>query len=597
MLSVTRYSIRLKNEIKLNRLFFSYRRYSFTSNEQNTHNEQDYMRKVLQKTSGCVLYHPDKHLEYIMSPTTFRMENQIIVNLVTEIRKVHLYKRLNDVSLNEKLLTPLNEQCLDNYKTWPINEQLFALDAWHSFKHVNNFSFFNVALSDFLQNFDHLTNGPALQTMYYVAYAKWKFKPNEETTVIKKLEEIVNELTFDEVSIYCLALIKSECELNRSNLVKSLYKCLMKADFRNHDDIGVTGLIKAVRRFSTTSHMPELKDLQKKLVPFAQEANLKSLTHIIQLGSKQRAFNQQLIDVIIKRFLCNLDNLRNKDVERALLAISTFNQRTKNDIENEFVDNVQKYLLMSLDTKFPTSIIRCISYLAILGVADKRLVDWALNPYTHSIAYGESISADEHALLLIDAYAKINLSATYDGHKLSEKLCAKLMPKVTENNATGQSSEFANEFRHVLITNEVDCLLSKPLPYTPFPDVFFVYNKRTNKTIGPIKGNADGSILKASNLHKNSSNVEAVAIVPCLQRQTVFESNRYNGLFQFKLDQLKSLGFKVIVIKQTIWNCYKSAEAKRRYLALELCRNDIFLLNKAVNFIFKTVKRSKKNYE
>lgn len=555
------------------------------------------MRKVLQKTSGCVLYHPVKHLEYITSPTAFRLENQIIVNLVAAIRKVHLYKRLRDVNYNEKLLTPLNKECLENYKNWPINEQLFAIDAWHSFKHVNDFSFFNVALSDFLHNFNELANGPALQTMFYVAYSKRKFTPDEETTVITKLEKVVNELTLDEVAIYCLAFIKSECEVTSSNLVKSLYECLMKSDLRNHDDIGVTGLIKAVRRFSTTSHLSEMKDLQKKLVPFAQEASLKSLTHIIQFGARQRMFNQQLINVIIKRFLCNLDNLRNKDVERALLAISTFNQQTKSDIENEFVDNVQKYLLMSLDTKFPESIIRCISYLAVLGVADERLVDWALDPSTHSIVYGESTITDEHALLLIDAYAKVNLSATYNGHKLSEKTCAELMPRVTENNAAGQSSQLASEFRDVLITNGAHAILAKPLPYVPFPDVFFAYNKRTHKTVESIKGNTDGSILEANHLHKNSSNVEVVAIVPCLQRQTVFNSNRFNGLFQFKLDQLKSLGFKVIVIKQTIWNCYKSAEAKRRYLALELCRNDIFLLNKTINFVFKTMKKRNKTSE
>lgn len=589
-------SIILKGFLRFNtnfvhrKSFYICRSYSFTNNEQQTYNEQNYMRKILQKTSGCILFDPTKSLTYLISPKEFNGKNKTILDLVSTVIKINNHHR-SDLEYSQKLLDPVNDRCLENYKGWPQNEQLFALDVWHFVRGAKDFPFFEAALNDFLKEFNGLENGPALQTMYYVARLKRQLQPNEEEVVTKRLEEIITGLTLDEISIYCLALIKSGCQVNSVSLMKSLYDCLMKTDLKQHEDIGVTGVIKAVRRFSTTDQLPELKNLQNKLVSFARETSLLALTHIIQLGAKQRVFNEQLIHVIIRRFLDNLDNLRIKDVERALLAISTFNHKTINGIEKQFCDKVQEYLLMSLDTKYSTSLIRCISYLVVFGVADARLINWALSPEVHANVYGESITGDEHALLLIDSYAKINLSETYAANKLSEIQCAELMLKVCEFEVAGQKSELVDEIGDILKMNGIHYISTRSIPYVPFPDVFIVYNKRTHKAVRIIDGNTNGMILNSNTLHKNNPNWEAIAIVPCLQRQLVYNSNRYNGIFQLKLDQLKMLGFKTIVIKKTIWNCYKNPDAKRRYLALELCRNNVFLLNKIVHFVFKSKTR------
>lgn len=569
-----------------------FRSYSFTSNEQITYNEQNYMRKVLSRTDGCVLFDPTKHFRFLVSPKEFSEKNPLMFELISTVTKVNTHHRF-DVEYSQKLLTPLNDQCLEKYKGWPIGEQLFALDVWHFVNGVRDFSFFDAVLTNFLNELHGLEKGPALQTMYYVARSKRQLQPNEEALATEKLEKVIKHLTLDEISIYCLALVKSGSNVNSISLIKSLYDCLMTNDLQHYDDIGVTGVIKAVRRFSTTDQLAELKELQTKLVSFADKSSLISLTHIIQLGAKQRVFNTQLIDVIIRRFLQNLDKLRIKDVERALLAISTFNHKlNKNAIEKQFCDKAQEYLLMSLDTKFSVSLIRCISYLVILGSADARLIDWALSPEVHEHVYGETISSDEHALLLIDSYAKVNLAHTYAGNKLPENLCIELMFKVCKTEVAGQKSELANDISDILTNNGVHCILTRPIPHVPFPDIFLVYNKKTHRAIGHLEANADGTILNASSLHQNKSHMEAIAIVPCLQRQLIFNTNRYNGQFQFRLDQLKLLGFKTIVIKKTIWNSYGSPEAKRRFLALELCRNNVFLLNKVVNFVFKSMNKS-----
>lgn len=270
-------------------------------------------------------------------------------------------------------------------------------------------------------------------------------------------------------------------------------------------------------------------------------------------------------------------------MERALHAIATLNHKNLHGFNAEFCENVQKHLLISLDSKFPSAIISCISKLAVLGVANEKLVDWALNPniYTNIATTHQR----EHDLLLIDAYAKINLPKTYVGHKLPDKICAELMT-IIDKKAVDQQSDVVNEIRSTLKMHGIHSILVRPFPYVPFQDIFLVYNKRTNTVLRESEGNANGRIFAARQLHRNNPDLEAVAIVPCLQRQTVFNSNRYTGFYQFKLHQLHAQGFKTVVIKQQAWTLYKTKEAKRRFLSLEFAKNDVFVFNKNLTNVF-----------
>lgn len=559
---------------------------SFLNNEKLSSNEQKYMRSVLERTSGCVLY--DSTNVWIRQvigkqPVTIIEDNEIVSKLISTVNKIKKYNPINYALMNRELLKPINDECLEKYNGWPINTQLYALDILYSINRAKEIPFFEILLSSFLTRFTELKTGPALQVMYYVACSKRQFRSNEEShRVIKQLETCINELQLDEVAIYCLAFIKSETHVESLNLIKSLYNCLLDRDLREYDDIGVTAVVKAVRRFSTAVHLHDLKRLQQQLVPYAKTASQMSLTHIIQLGAKQRVFNRQLIEVVLQRFLNNFNTLRIKDVERALLTLSVFNDNKKNAIEMEFLKTSHRYLQQSLNSNFVESIFRCISHLIVLRAIDMQLINWALDPKTHSYAFGESIYHEEFGLLLIDSYAKINLENTYTGYKLPVELCATLMPRIAEKDVTGRQSEVMMEICDILRNNGIDYVQCHMTPYVAFPETFLVYNRRTNKTVHCIdRCNLPGTILKASDLHRNHPDLEAVAIILCLQRQTVFESNRYSGLFQFKLDQLKLLGFKVIVIKRFTWTQYRGDAAKRRYLTVELCKNNIFLLNRS----------------
>lgn len=561
------------------------RNINFLSKEERTADTKNYMRKILMKTDGCILFNPSR--ESILR-TDYKIEDKSIANLASIIIKLG---NLRNAALHKKVLAPINDYCVQNYKTWPIDKQLFTLDVWDFARDVKENEFFNQMLYEFLNKFSTLSNGPALQVMYYVARTKKQLNANEISKIEEKLKRISDQLTLDELSIYCTAFIMSQTKIENTNLIKSFYKYLLQNDLSKFDDIAVTGILKAIRRFSTPEHLSEMKELQTKLIPYAKKASLLSLAHIIQFGYRIRVCNFELLDVVIRRFLAQMNELRIKEVERASLVIAIFDFRTPDRIEDQFCEKVKQFLLKSLETKFPSSAIRCIAYLMIRDSVDTKLIDWALSTTIPSNNFNDSIFSGVHTLLLIDSYAKINLAKTYDGYRLSDDLCASLIRQIPEGFAEGHNIDILNDITEIFQSNQIHSISYKAIPHFPLPDIIFLYNKRTNKTIDFVCSNKDGKILNATDLHKNDPDLTAVAIVPCSWRQTIFNSNKYHGYFQLKLNQLKLIGFKVIVIRYQTWKQYTNIDAKRRFITLELCQNDVFVLNKCFDINYSEAKK------
>lgn len=263
--------------------FESIRRCSFTANEKISSFEKDYMRKVIQRMGGCVLFQPNKRLEAIIAPKSIiKEENEVVSRLATFARTLTVAK-LTSNSIKE-ILNKFDEQCMKGYATWPVDTRLHALDVWHNINGARHSSSFGNMLTRFLIDFDKLSHEQAMQVLYYVACFRRPLQSSEETKIIKRFLENMDRLTLDEVCIYSLALFKTDANVNSSKVVSSLIDCLLSCDLRKYDSIAVSGIIKAVRRYAVTDHIVGIKNLQKKLIPLAKYTDLIALTHIIQLG-------------------------------------------------------------------------------------------------------------------------------------------------------------------------------------------------------------------------------------------------------------------------------------------------------------------------
>lgn len=142
--------------------------------------------------------------------------------------------------------------------------------------------------------------------------------------------------------------------------------------------------------------------------------------HLALLGTKLEICHQQCIEQIVRRFSDNVTSLRAKDFERITLVIGLFDFESESKIESRLCANILNQLNTQQDRNndFPRCFSLCLSYLAMKGYHDERLISEALSePYLQQ-AYGKPANHSLE-LFVLDSYAKINLKNSYKGNALT----------------------------------------------------------------------------------------------------------------------------------------------------------------------------------
>lgn len=544
---------------KFNSISILVRWKSFTHSEGLfTRADWEFRRKVLKNTDGCILYDPS--INY--NPSEKFIENdETIWNFIQFSQSCELNKngenRMKELKI---LLRAFDRKCLQSSRAWTIDKILFILDIWDSFHPFrSNFSF--VTPAHCLKYLKEIPNGQKLQLLHYLAYSKVSINEANQWLIIQILDQNLTNLSIEEASFYYSALVRCECQASEkyASEMKRCINHLKRRELRDENQLAVSSALKAIRKLTTESHIEDLKALQRRLVPLIKRANIFQLTHYAQLGLPQRVFNPKLLELVIERslyFIRNAPNdIRTKDVERILLVIATYRLKTPNGFKDEFCKEVQPLLKASLDTFFSLSLIQCIASLATIGVVDHTLIDWALN-------YGEntniSISEARH-FLLIDSFAKLNLKDSYNGHILSDETCSKLESKAETEINDGFHLNMQKDLLTIFKMNNHHVTVIKTVPHFIQPDLVFIYNTQTHKTVEFVQPNKYGSIVYASELYNNNEpNLVAIAIVTYGKTSTLhsISSCAVIGRLQMKMDQLKLLGFHMVPwnVNITQWN-------------------------------------------
>lgn len=553
-----------------------FRHHNFISHEKRK-NSIDFLRKVLKSRNDCFLYDP------VNRSCNFAKNDEIIKELVELGHKFRNRTLKVNFQFSRTHLPPLDVKCLKKSTEWSTDQKLFVMDVWHSFFRQGHLDFFRKTLNDFLNEMETLPNGSTLQVLYYVAGSKKRLKQHEERNIIQAMGRVLDHSTLEEISIYCSALVIGEAKSRKeySITVKSLFNYLSKVKDFKQNESAVLNIIKAVRHLSLVDHIKDIQAAQIQSLPLAEVAEMYTLTHIALLGFQQRVHNPQLLEIIMRRFMENIDKLRLKEIERMLLIISTFQIERSDGLEKRFCKMIQETLKNSYETDFPSSLISCISYLIDMGIVDDELIDWALRYADQKLK--NFVSQDDiNRLLNIDSFAKINLAKTYEGHRLPENLCAEMKTKAFEHLSDGFQSRLMKDLGNIFQKNNHQYVLHKAAPHFLSSDLIFLYNKRMRKTVKISNSRKlKNTILYASDIQRNDPELMAVVIVPCMQRNKLFNSHIYVGPFQRKLNQLKLLGYETIVlpIAMNKWLSMDDINMKREQLHSNLIKRHIFLFD------------------
>lgn len=550
---------------------------------------RNFSREVLQKTKGCILF----DASHCFDPSAAFIKNDKIILKLIEIASFNRTK------------TNANKQCIDNFpyldmecaehsENWSIEQKIFALDIWYSMARGHYKSaFFHQTPKQYLQilKLKQLTKGPILQMLFYFTCTKQQLQEDEEKSILRILLRELHFLTLAEASIFYKALVVGDClpRIEYGRYVRRICNHLHQTDLRQEPEIAVTDAIKVVRRLSLNVHNKEINDLQMKLIPMVKERSHYLLTHVAQLGVRQKVFNPLLLEAVVERLMEFLrmepQVLRLKDVERSLLLIATYRFKDCADIIAKYCTEVQPHLKQSLDTKFPLGLVECVSHLATIGTVDHELIDWALR-YCDGGAGCHSGNGSE-PFLIIDSFAKINLRDAYQGHILCDSVCSRLKLKHQSESPIGFHHVMQKNFADIFNGEKHHVLLTEAAPHFNSPDFLFIYDQRRKATVKIKHPIERGKILRASDLYAGDSHLIPVAFVTYTHRSLLCNDRHKiaTGRFMMKLKQLELLGFKIVTwyLQSDEWKLTSSKEMREK-LRKRLSHERIYFLKRNEKF-------------
>lgn len=216
-------------------------------------NEKDYLRSVLSKHMGCILYKPLEKFnarDLIKPPQKITLTDNAskgspMKHLFNDgfVQKLSALARTG-VTPNPNVVNQLERQCFQEYKFWPIEKQIYILELWHHVPESIQIKFIWTARNELLKRFSELSCDHALQTLYYVTWLRGPMTGMQFKTLEKRFSEEINTMTLDAMSIWCLALFRNDQTVKNRQLIEKIYSKLLKSDLDKFHEIGLNSVLK-----------------------------------------------------------------------------------------------------------------------------------------------------------------------------------------------------------------------------------------------------------------------------------------------------------------------------------------------------------------
>lgn len=201
----------------------------------------------------------------------------------------------------------------------------------------------------------------------------------------------------------------------------------------------------------------------------------------------------QSIELVIQRFLKDVDSARIKDMERICHVISLYDFKTESGIE---LDLMKKILEVSKDRtkeilKYPKCFPCMLHYMAIKGIYDEELITTVFNVEFVKHAYGTNLILGRE-MFSLDTFVKVNLKDSYKGEYLRDKWVS-TMGRCTSRYIPERGREFKLALTDTILLEIKEttqdlfkvATFKHILPNHERADVVLCYDKEKKQFVGP----------------------------------------------------------------------------------------------------------------
>lgn len=230
---------------------------SYRSTELNTvslkSNEKNYLRSVLSKCRGCILYEPIEKLN-VRDLITLSPQTPAAADATPDASTKHLFEdelvqNLSNsarigFTLDPNVVSRLESQCFREYKTWSIEKQLLVLELWHHVPESIQIKFIWSARNELLARIRDLSHDHALQTLYYVTWLRQRMPGTQQQMLQTRFVKEINSMTLEAMSVWCLAMFRNQAAITSRKLIEEIYAKLLQNDLKKFHDIGLASVLK-----------------------------------------------------------------------------------------------------------------------------------------------------------------------------------------------------------------------------------------------------------------------------------------------------------------------------------------------------------------
>ncbi|XP_067641278.1 FAST kinase domain-containing protein 5, mitochondrial isoform X2 [Eurosta solidaginis] len=475
----------------------------------------------------------------------------------------------------------LDIECCRRIERWSTNELLLACDAWYALGLARTSGYVSEALCKVGRKIRRLKSEQLVQSMFYCNLLRRRVYDMFDYEV--RLLNYVDSMSLQELGVMSMGFFKTQTPIRNPELLVKLFTRL-EAELNTVDDITLVAIIKVLRYSSKLQQVPHILRLLELLQAQVPRISLLSCLHVALFGVELQCCHDGVLELVLHRFNREIDMARLKDMERICLAMGVFNYRGSSGVVEELCSKILEQLETKIDEimSYPRAFVCCLHYLVLCGHYKEEMISSVLDERFIEHAYDKKKITLGREIFNLDSFVKINLrSEDYKGNVLPDKMRRK-MGKLLTQYIPERNPKYKLNCTDLILVEVKEtferiyrpCTFKHILPHFDRPDVVICYDNAQRKAV-PLADSCPedySDILTRSLLLGNADRpeVDTVVIVIVGWNNVIKDKNRFTGLFEMKLQQLRTLGHKPVVIFWYEWRTQETPVDRKQFLQRKL---------------------------
>ncbi|XP_026765134.3 uncharacterized protein LOC113523378 [Galleria mellonella] len=473
----------------------------------------------------------------------------------------------------------LDDECLHRMKEWKIDQLLSFISLFYMLNVTKVSDFSLKSLRKLASKSKQLTASQLVQTLFFVGIVR---KPPFDMHFLEVcLDNKFSEFTIDDLAIMSMGFFKSKTPLRNTELVCKIIDRIIENSTNIHE-VSLAALLKIVRYSMKLVNHNKIYDVLDVLQHEIPRLSLMCNVHIALLGTSTLVLHKPCLTQIAIKTMESISQARLKDLERLVLTYGTFNWKpqTEKCFFQSVIDEFRKPERCDEITKHGRSFACSITFLGLLGIYPRDLMNKALDPDFLRNTYGKQCVLYGKEILSIDNSAEIFYpDATMN--RLSDKCSVILAKKYTD---FVPSENYSKQYN---ITERMMLDVMRILKDSRGGDNFVIGDHiLTHHQRGDIIicNDCSGKPLpvvdvfkqtKFGLLQKLPNDNEWIILVITGRNGIIHNNNTPSGHFLNKIKELNALGYNAGLVLWSKYSTLETDEDKLNYI------NDV--IKEAVN--------------